>query len=161
MMKLRWLVYLLAHITLILLRYPLAIIAVKFFSTPDKLHLTRFRWLETVDNDLRGDHGWQTEHMPVKGDPLNDRNRIGWLWRNGGNSVNYNLLGCPDDPAWRAATDPNTGWYWCRPDGYWLYRRFTPFAGRRLERFFGWSLFGPQQGRCKFVFTVRWKKEQA
>ena len=139
----RWLCYLPLNLLMGLAVIPLAPIAVAFFSTEDKRHLTRFRWMETIDNDLTGDWGWNEEHL-IGSDPFSWLNRTRWLWRNGGNSVNYNLLGCVDDPAWREQQDRNAG-YWKRPDGYWLYRKPLKLTEKYfIDRFFGWQLLGPR-----------------
>ena len=152
---LQWLIYLPIHIALILSRYPLAPIAVLLFSTSDKRHLNHLQWLETLDNDLSGDSGWKNEHIQPGSDPLSNWNRIKWLWRNGGNSVNYRLLGIaylPSEASWSKPA------LWIhRPDGYWLIRKFIPIFGRYLELFIGWGLFGEVFGRCKFSCTIRIK----
>lgn len=128
-------------------------IAVLFFSTHDRRNLTAMRWLETIDNDLTGDSGWREEHL-VGADPLSTINRIRWLWRNGGNALNYQLFGCADALYWRMTASLKP--FMKRPDGYWLYRRFFRLTNQVwLEVFMGWALLGPQQGRCKYVCTIR------
>lgn len=150
---LQWLAFFPVHLGVTLVRYPLAPIAVYFFSTKDKRYLTFFRFLETLDNDLFGDISWQIKHL--KGDnPFKFWNRVRWLWRNGGNAVNYLVLGCdyydmryqgfPSDCDFR-------GWY-IRDDGYWLYRKVW-FGG--LEIFLGWNLYGEVHNKSKFVLTIR------
>ncbi len=155
----RWCFFLIVHGVITLARYPLAIVAVLGFSSTDRRHLTRFTWLETIDNDLAGDSGWREEHL-IGADPLSHINRIRWLWRNGGNALNYTVLGVADDPAWRiAALSVCPGAYALRrPDGAWLYRRFLPIGNRALEVFFGWALLGPQAGRCKIVCSIRLRR---
>ena len=148
----RWLAYLPLNLLMGLAVIPLAPIAAAFFSTPNKRHLTRFRWLETIDNDLTGDHGWCMEHL-IGDDPFSWLNRTRWLWRNGGNSVNYNLLGCDDIGARQVAEHT-----WKNADGNWLYRRrFSIVGAWSLELFMGWALLGPKLGRCKFVCSIRFK----
>lgn len=147
----RWLIYLIIHIVARLISIPLAPFAVLFFSTSDKRHLTFFKWLETIDNNLSGDDGWRAEH--ITGDPLSTWNRIKWLWRNGGNALNYGLLGCDyiSNPMQQFQDT-----YWRRADGYWIYRKFWQIsATRNLEVFLGWALYGPQLNRCKIVCTIR------
>lgn len=148
----RWFLLLPAHVGIFLIRYPLSPIVILLFSTKDKRYLTAFRWLETVDNDLTGDTGWQVEHL--KGDnPFKFWNRVKWLWRNGGNSANYGFLGCDyNDPEWSGlpAECDKRGLY-VRKDGYWLYRKVI--AG--VEVFWGWGIYGPKNDRCKFTFTTR------
>lgn len=145
----RWLRYLIIHMLAVIVRYPLSPIAVIWYSTEDKLHLTRFNWLETIDNDLSGDKGWKAEHL-AGSDVLSNWNRIRWLWRNGGNALNYGVLGCDFQPFISQQT------YWKRPDGYWIFRKFWQITGtRQLEIFIGWGLYGPQLERCKFVCTIR------
>lgn len=151
-----WFVYLLAHLALVILRYPLAIVAVAFFSTDNKRHLTALQWLETVDNDLSGDSGWKETHL-IGDDPLSFWNRVRWLWRNGANALSYGALGVDDMPGWRAAelaTNAKAIKH-VRSDGAWLYRRFIPAGNCFVELFFGWALLGPQSGRCKFVCSIR------
>lgn len=130
-------------------------VAVYFFSTPDKLYLTRFKWLETIDNDLSGDDAWKNLRLWGT-DPLSFINRTRWLWRNGGNYVNYMVFGVDGNAIWNSEQDRNK-YYWRRPDGYWLYRRFVnlPLTTRKLELFFGWNLFSIKNGRCKLVCQVR------
>lgn len=145
----RWLLYLIPHLLAIIVRYPLAPIAVLFFSSRDRKYLKFFKWLETIDNDLSGDKGWKKEHLSGS-DPLSNWNRIRWLWRNGGNSVNYGYLGC----GFQLYETQKT--YWKRADGYWILRKFWKITStRQLEIFIGWALYGPQLNRCKFVCTIR------
>lgn len=149
-----WFLLLPVHISVVLLRYPLAPIAVWMFSTADKRHLRFMRWLETLDNDLSGDSGWRNEHIKPGSDPLSTWNRIKWLWRNGGNAINYNLLGCEYDPALPSQGKRS---FVKRSDGRWLLRLSIPLFGKYLELFWGWSIFGPIHGRCKYTFTTRFK----
>ncbi|NOV29184.1 hypothetical protein [Methylomonas sp. ZR1] len=172
---LQWLLYLIVHLAIVIARYPLAPIAVVFFTSNDRRDLLfPFTWLGTIDNDLAGDSGWQTEHIMPGSDPLSTWNRIKWLWRNGGNRLNYQLLGCPDSVLFRLKYDwlQDRDWLWLRPDGYWMLRAYIPFRDvvifengqfcwrltkRYLNLFWGWSLFGPIDGGCKFTFTTRIK----
>lgn len=111
-------------------------------------------WFDTSDNSLYGDGGWKTEHCPYYRSYFG---MVRWLWRNGGHNFNYRVLGAPDNELWRYCTTRLPGeYYWKRSDGYWLYRRyFDLFAGRRLEVFLGWNLFGVVHGRCKLVCQIR------
>lgn len=161
-MKLKWLLFCVPNLLVGILRYPLSVVAVLLFSTPDKRNLTRMSWLMTIDNDLTGDAGWREEHLWRGTNPLSTVNRIRWLWRNGGNSMNYNLLGCDDMPGWRHAVQIAIGVrpYEVRPDGYWVFRKFYElWPGRYLEVFIGWALFGPQHDRCKHVLTIRFRSK--
>lgn len=129
-------------------------IAVAFFSTPDKRHLTRFKWLETIDNDLTGDkdEGWRQVRL-IGTDPFTWLNRTRWLWRNGGNSVNYNMLGCKEEPVTQVSD-----YLWRNASGYWMYRKPVWITSKRfIDLYFGWQILGPKLGRCKFVFTIRLK----
>lgn len=135
-----WIYYLPAYLFIWLLKYPAAIIAILFFSSPDRLALTRWHWLETIDNTLAGDYGWQTEH--ITGDPLSNWNRINWLWRNGGNWFNYWEIGC----AYKAVP---------RNDEYWFSMKVFSIFGAQFELITGWNISGPQSMRCKYVITVR------
>lgn len=123
----------------IIARYFAAFPAVKWFSKDFHL-LTPFRWLDTTDNDLRGDFGHQTEHI-IGHDPTAWYNQVLWLWRNGGNHFNYWTIGVSDaaPPAWafwnKAAVPLLFGWF--------------------LDLRIGWSPEGPKQGRRKYVMTVR------
>lgn len=174
----QWLLYLLPHILVVGLRYPLAPIAVKYFSTPNKLNLVWWlRWMETPDNPLTGDKGWQTEHIKPGSDPLSDENRTGWMERNGFAWFNFFIIGCIADRIWMALhyVTQNDHWFWFRPDGYWMLRAFIPFADvvifkggrpcwtpteRYLNVYWGWSLFGVVDGRHKFTFTTRVKSQR-
>lgn len=149
-----------AMLLLVVASYLLAPFAIAFFSTEDKRHLTRFKWLETIDNDLTGENKWRTTNL-WGSDPRSWINRTRWLWRNGGNYVNYNILGCRGDADWNVAQDRSV-YYWKRPDGYWLYRRFIPISKtKNLELFFGWNLFSIKQGYCKVVCQIRIKSKVA
>lgn len=157
----QWLIYLPVHGFLVVLVRPwLAWVAVKWFSTDNRLQLHPWLfWFETIDNPLSGDKGWQTKHIPPGSDPLSDQNRIAWLRRNGFNWFNHWVLGCKDDEVFalfnRAVQ--NQHWLWVRPDGYWMLRAYIPWGKRYLNLFWGWSLFGEIDGRCKFTFTTRFK----
>lgn len=170
----QWLLYLPAHIALVALRYPLAPLAVKYFSTDDKFGLQP--WLNafmTLDNTLAGDRGWQTEHVPPGSHPLSDANRIAWLRRNGFNTANFTWLGCAADYIWIVwQVGREDHWFHARPDGYWMLRGFLPFPDvvlfdngrlcwtptkRYLNVYWGWSLFGTVKDRNKFTFTARIK----
>lgn len=148
----QWMIFLPLHIILILSRYPMAPIAVILFSTSDKLHLKWFKYLETLDNDLTGDSGWRNEHIKPGSDPLSTWNRIGWLWRNGGNAVNYKVLGCKYGPCKQLSTST-----WINDSGYWLLRKWVPMFGKYLEIFVGWGLNGNVVGYSKFTATIRMK----
>jgi hypothetical protein len=132
-----WLKYVLLLPFFILMRlstYPLAPIAVTFFSTRDRLSLLPpFEWMMTDDNWLVGDEHWR---RIITGDPLSLKNRIGWMWRNGGHHASYFLFGCP------------------RPSAYPTHRTFTPLLGLYLEVYLGWSGNEP---RGKYVLTMRWR----
>jgi hypothetical protein len=149
----RWLIRLPVWLVIVVVRYPAALIAIWLFSSLDRRHLVRWCWLETIDNDLSGDTGWKQEHIAAGSDPLSSWNRIRWLWRNGGNRFNYEVIGCRNIGCIQI-----DAFHWANTDGFWLYRRYVPFAGRLIDLYFGWSLTGPQKGRCKFVCQVRLKK---
>lgn len=149
----RWLLYLPFNLLMGLAVIPLAPIAVLLFSTEDKRHLKHLKWLETIDNDLTGDEGWRNEHL-IGTDPLSWLNRTRWLLRNGGNSVNYNLLGCAD-----IGFVQHSSTYWTNADGYWqLRRRYYVTELRFIDVYLGWGITGPKLGRCKFVATIRLKQ---
>lgn len=153
-----WWKHLIPHIAVVLSRYPLAIIAVIFFSSKDKLSLRVWKWLEACDWSLAGDPGWREEHL-IGSDPLSIINRIRWLWRNGGNNYNYNTIGVPDNAMWRIAQRQGYG-YFERPDGYWLKKiKVTLWGDFFIQLWFGWNILGPQSGRCKYVCTIRGKTE--
>jgi hypothetical protein len=123
----------------ILIRYPLAFIAVAF--SKDNNLRTPFHWLETIDNDLTGDSGWKTEHLSGS-DPTSYKNKVRWIWRNGGNRFNYYTIGVSysNRPSW----------------AFWSQKAIPLIAGRFLDLRFGWTDY-ELQGRCKFVFTIRVK----
>lgn len=147
-----WTALLPVHIGVAVLKYPLSPVAVEFFSTDDKKHLeTPFQWLETLDNDLGGDYGWVHEHIEPGSDPYSDWNRIGWLWRNGGNAVNYNILGIEPgvNPEFHRGLN-------IREDGFWVWRDYIKFNDdTALEAFWGWGLYGIVHDKNKFTFTTR------
>jgi len=130
---------------------PLPYIAVWLFTTPSGFYLCwPFKWMMTIDNDLTGDSGWKAEHL-WGSNAASYINKVRWLWRNGGNWVNYWPLGCA-----YLAINQTPGIYWERPDGFWFYHRFIKVtSAKQIELMFGWNLFGPQLNRCKFVFTIR------
>jgi hypothetical protein len=150
-----WLVGLPFHITVAVVKYPLSPIAVYTCSVDDDKHLCwPFRWLETIDNDLGGDSGWRKEHIEPGSDPYSDWNRTMWLWRNGGNWFNYNVLGIDAYP--KSQLPPQESGLTTRDDGFWVLRdRFGISSNSDLEVFWGWGLYGNIQGMNKFSFTTR------
>lgn len=124
----------------IIARYPLAFVAVAF-KKQWKLRFP-FRWLDTIDNDLRGDEGWKNEHLFPGSDPSNYFNMVRWLWRNGGNEFNYWWIGvsASDRPEW----------------AFWSSKQVPLIFGRFLDLRFGWTDY-QLHGRCKYVFTIRIK----
>lgn len=154
-----WKKHLLKYFGLMILRYPLAIIAVLFYSTEDKMHITKWKWLETIDWPLTGDDGWREEHL-VGNDATSALNRIRWLWRNGGNRYNYEVIGVKDDPHFRSVHQSGYGYY-VRPDGAWIKRIKIPlYKNYFIQAIFGWNIFGPQHGLCKYVCTIRIKTKE-
>lgn len=127
-------------LAVIVLRYPLSFIAVRWFSEDGRLSFP-FNWLGTIDNDLYGDSGWKNEHL-WGNDPTSYINQVRWLWRNGGNEFNYWWIGV------QAADRP--GW------AFWSSRQIPLFAGRFIDLRFGWTDYS-LRGRCKYVFTARVK----
>lgn len=127
-------------LAVIILRYPLAFVAVRVAK--DYQPRFPFRFLGTIDNDLRGDTGWKSEHLWGT-DPASYMNQVRWLWRNGGNRFNYYWIGVRDAaaPSW----------------AFWSKTAVPLFAGHFLDLRFGWSPEGPKQGRRKYVMTVRFK----
>lgn len=123
----------------ILIRYPLAFLAVLFQS--NKQLKFPFRWLDTIDNNLDGDDGWKSEHLSGS-NPSSYWNQVRWLWRNGGNRFNYYVIGVSfaERPSWA---------FWSKT-AIWI--TSTHFIDLR----FGWTDYH-LQGRCKYVFTVRIK----
>ena len=159
----RWLCYFPVMILVGVMKYPLALIAPLFATMQEGLVDNNNgvaveprlpRWLsffQTDDNSLWGDAG----HKARVGDYKSYFGMVQWLWRNGFHNFNYTVLGCPALPMPERTDDV---WYWKRPDGYWLYRRFIPITyGKKLELFLGWNLYGVVNGRCKYVFSVRLK----
>lgn len=155
MMFLKWLLFLIPHSLIMANRYWLAWVAVKYFSTPNKMQLQPgWDWFMTLDNPLSGDSGWQNEH--ITGDPLSDKNRIAWLRRNGGNSFNYMQIGVEYDK-WFSLQNwmlQDTKNFWRRKDGAWQFRAKVPVFGRVWTPYIGWGLFGPVDNRCKFTCTI-------
>ena len=129
-----WLKYIALLPLFILMRlstYPLAPIAVAFFREGYQLK-SPFLWLQTDDNDLRGDEAWLRHKVNVTAYWA----MVQWLWRNGGHHAAYNFFGCH------------------RPSDYPTHRSFTPLWGKTLELYLGWSGNEP---RGKFVLTARWR----
>jgi len=154
--KLKWALLLVPYFVLMVARYPLAIIAVLFFSSEDKKALTAMQWLGTIDQDLSGDSGWKEEHI-IGENSLSALNRVRWLWRNGGNYFNYITIGIENNTMWRECHEHTYG-YHLYYDGHWLLYKKLPVAGKYfVQCIFGWALFGPQHGRVKYVCTVRIK----
>lgn len=151
-----WLLALPPHLAVTVLKYPLAPIAVECCSVDDGKHLwLPFRWLETIDNDLGGDSGWKNEHIEPGSDPYSDWNRIMWLWRNGGNWFNYNVIGIDNDQSNLPVQAPG---FTVRDDGFWLWRDYYEISDEtKMEIFWGWGLYGNVEGRNKFTFTTRFK----
>ena len=149
--------YMIVQIFGFIIRYPLAPIAVIFFSTPDKKHLTFFKFLETIDNDLGGDNGWQTVHIAPGSDPYSNWNRIGWLWRNGFDRIAYFWLGCGEAGCFYAF--PPSIEYRYNSNGYWCIHKFfkIPFVTLWFEIYWGWSIGATLQGLNKITFTNRFR----
>lgn len=160
----RWLLYFPVMICVGLLKYPLALVAPLFaypqygavdnnkgFAVEPRLP-GWFSLLGTDDNSLWGDAG----HKARVGDYKSYWGMVQWLWRNGFHNFNYTVLGCP---AMHMPERLPTDYYWKRPDGYWLYRRFVPVGSKVLELFFGWNLYGVVNGRCKYVCSIRLKRK--
>lgn len=136
----QYLLRFLPWLAVILLRYPLAFVAVAL--SKDFQLRTPFKWLETIDASLLGDQGWKAEHLSGK-DPASYINQVRWLWRNGGNRYCYEVLGVRHDAI------PE----WAFEKQYKL-----PLWGTRFLEFrYGWALGGPQKGLCKYVFNPRGK----
>lgn len=161
-MRARWFLMALAHLAVVLLRYPLAPLAVLFRVSrygqtdngngrgveprlPDWLS-----WLDTLDNSLWGDTG----HRLRVGDPSRYWSMVRWLWRNGGNGLSYGAFGCQELPALRTGT-----YSWKTIDGHWLLRKPVRVGRRYIDLFFGWNLLGPKNGRCKLVCSIRLKSQ--
>ena len=115
MLWLKYLAFLPLHIAVVLLRYPLAPIAV-YWSVAVfgqwKL-VTPFKWLDTIDNDLRGDGGHHERCREAEREPEDFVSMVVWIWRNGGNWFNYYPLGCAGDdphPFIRTSTNAMFGW---------------------------------------------------
>lgn len=150
MRKLQWVLMLPVNLVFSIFCIILSPIAA-CFVTPDKLHLSRFKWLETIDNDLSGDFGWKDEHL-IGTDPLSYINRTRWLIRNGGNKISYGAFGC-DDTNYEQSGD-----YYQNMEGYWLLRKKLWVTKTRFfDLFVGWNLPGAKFGRAKFTSSCRLK----
>lgn len=140
----KWLVllplFLVKNVVVFILAAPVVI----FFSTPDKLYLrSPFFWMNSRrPREMTGDDGWKREHLWYGTDPMHIINRIGWIFRNGGQELAYTFFGCSVD-------DPHP---FFRP------RIPIPFTGYRLDIMLGWNMLGAVDGRAKFSFTIRGKK---
>lgn len=135
-MTLRYFLYLPAHIATILLRYPLAPIAVALSSSETQKLRFPFRWLDAIDNNLLGDGGHQERQIAAGRSPEDFLSKCVWIWRNGGNWMNYYPLGMPRDTDWFWSVDTTPGWQW------------------RM----GWNPEDFKQDRSKYNFTVRYRK---
>lgn len=153
----QWLLLLPLHLLFWAARYPFSPIAVLFFSTDDRRHLKfPFRWLETQDNDLSGDEGWRNEHIEKNSDPLSNKNRILWLYRNGGQWLQYTIVGAKSIPVIGGIIPPDKmHGLSIRADGYWQWRE--SFFG--IEVYWGWGLWSTINGRIKYVWTIRKSKD--
>lgn len=160
---LQWLIYLPLHVLTVLLRYPLAPIAVIFFSTPDRKHLTFFKFLETQDVDMGGDTGFQTHHITPGSDPYSVWNRIRWGFRNGCQTLTYRWFGVNFDKEWADSISATSEGkiFFVRPDGAWLlFIDNKPLFGRFLTIFFGFGIRSNINGKSKFSCTVRFKAKK-
>lgn len=158
-----WITLLPVHILIIGLSILVAPLVIKYFTTEDKLYVKfPFKWMETIDNDLSGDDGWKQACKEKGLDPLDDKSRIGWLRRNGGNSFNYYVLGVKVEPISNLmATDDDHHGFFMRYDGIWMLFDFykLPMINKYLNIFIGWSVFGPKFGFCKYTATFRIKSK--
>jgi hypothetical protein len=130
--------FLLKNVVVFVIAAPVVV----FFSTPDKLYLrSPFNWMNSRNpREMTGDGGWQREHLWYGTDPMHTINRIGWIFRNGGQELAYTAFGCSVD-------DPHP-----------FFRPLIPIWGtKRLDLIFGWNMPGAVNGRAKFNFTIRIK----
>lgn len=129
----RYLAYLLPFIVMRLATFPLAFVAV-YFQKDWKLRWP-FRWMDTDDNDLRGDEGWKSEHC-FPHPPDTYCCMVKWMWRNGGHHAAYHLFGMSYGQNWFWSVKDTPGWQW------------------RL----GWNPADNKTGRCKYNLTVRYRR---
>ena len=105
-----------------------------------------FRWMDTIDNDLRGDGspgdgGWQGEHCPPD-DPASYCCMVKWMFRNGGNWASYYTFGVPYG---------STAWWSVGA---------RPFLGRELQWRLGWNTQDQKQMRSKYNLAIRWRLQK-
>ena len=94
---LRWMILLVADLSVFALAWILAPI-LPAFALGDRHRLPRWlRWFDTPDNSLDGDYGYIMQHAPFKGYSQHGIkryiNRVWWLVRNPGYGFSYHVLG--------------------------------------------------------------------
>ena len=159
MALLKWLCLLIADLASTLL----ALVLVPFvvpLARPDAdgvEHLPAWAWwLETQDNPLDGDGGWQNEHWQwrYKLPPALCKyvGRVGWLWRNAAYSFAWEILGVvlPPETIYAVRGDMDVGdnpghagWLLITVPGYWEFYAVVPYGSRCLRIRLGWKLKGP------------------
>ncbi|MEW6166054.1 MAG: hypothetical protein AB1642_13430 [Pseudomonadota bacterium] len=132
-----WFAMLPAWIVVFASRYVFAESAVRAAGDADHLSGV-WTFLDTIDNPLTGDGGHQERCRAAGIAPESFAGKVEWIKRNGGNHAAYMWFGVS------AGED------------YPLLRRVLEIG---FEPFFGWNTKGPQLGRCKYSFGLRWKRE--
>ena len=157
---LRWLALLIPHIIVKAAAWSLAYVAVKWFSTADGRSLRwPLRWMMTKDADLEGDSYWRVECVSKGLDYRSFEAKVAWMRRNGGHTVNYELLGVDVSGAWvDQYRDPKTGFItggplWISDEAFELW---LPIFG--IDFMAGWNLLGHQNGRAKYWAQIRRSK---
>jgi hypothetical protein len=119
-------------------------------------------FLDTPDNSLWGDHGWQTKHCP---EYASYWGMVKWLYRNSLYGFKWSVMSMPvqqeravvGDPAINHHTKTFGTLCIVQPNGAWQYKCVMPFCGKILVLNLGWLLDDCSQERALFMFSPRLK----
>ena len=170
----RYLLYLLLYIPVQLSAYLitplLPLFAVRRMGAADNANDLRYEprlplwlsWLDTPDNSLWGDHGWQTKHCPKYQSYLG---KVKWLYRNSLYGFKWSVLAAPMIGEKVTRTGPLYLDYHTAQFGvqrftmgkYWQYKCVKPFMGKILVLNLGWLLDDVSQKRALFMLSPRLK----
>ena len=155
----RWFVYLLAALVMEAVALLLAPVLPAFARGGFLPHW--LRWFETVDANLYGDHGWQTEHVK---DPQAYWSQVRWLARNRAYGFKWTVLAAPmclEQLTYEGDLKVNRnngrfGLLRVRMGAYWQWKLVRPVGfGYCVMLNFGWLLDDFSQARALFLFSPR------